>query len=150
MPQAPSKKITGLSNSMLSVVVFSSGLEGSKSDSLTKARQGPEIPSKFTTNKPPIHNGKLFEKFIHKLIQSHLEVNNLLNANQFEFRARHSTTLQCMRLADHVTLNFNMTTAAVFSDIEKAFDTIWHPGLLFKLSKLTFGQFDNAYRLRSI
>jgi hypothetical protein len=31
-----------------------------------------------------------------------------------------------------------MSTAAVFLDIEKAFDTTWHPGLLYKLSKLNF------------
>jgi retron-type reverse transcriptase len=31
-----------------------------------------------------------------------------------------------------------MSTAAVFLDIEKAFDTTWHPGLLYKLSKLEF------------
>jgi hypothetical protein len=31
-----------------------------------------------------------------------------------------------------------MSTAAVFLDIEKAFDTIWHPGLLYKLSELEF------------
>jgi hypothetical protein len=47
-----------------------------------------------------------------------------------------------MRLTDHVTLNFNnntsMSTAAVFLDIEKAFDTAWHSGLLYKLSKLEF------------
>jgi hypothetical protein len=45
-----------------------------------------------------------------------------------------------MRLADHVTLNFNnkMSTAAVFLDIEKAFDTTWHTGLLYKLTKLNF------------
>jgi hypothetical protein len=45
-----------------------------------------------------------------------------------------------MRLTDHVTLNFNnnMSTAAVFLDIEKAFDTTLHPGLLYKLSELHF------------
>jgi hypothetical protein len=45
-----------------------------------------------------------------------------------------------MRLTDHVTLNFNnnTSTAAVFLDIEKAFDKTWHPGLLYKLSKLEF------------
>jgi len=45
-----------------------------------------------------------------------------------------------MRLADHVTFNFknNMSTVAVFLDIEKAFDTTWHPGLLFNLSKFQF------------
>jgi hypothetical protein len=31
-----------------------------------------------------------------------------------------------------------MSTAAVFLDIEKAFDTTWYSGLLHKLSKLYF------------
>jgi hypothetical protein len=31
-----------------------------------------------------------------------------------------------------------MSTAVVFLDIEKAFDTLWHPGLLYKLSKIEF------------
>jgi hypothetical protein len=45
-----------------------------------------------------------------------------------------------MRLADHVPLHFNnnMSTAVVFLDTEKAFDTTWQPGLLYKLSKLQF------------
>jgi hypothetical protein len=65
---------------------------------------------------------------------------NLLNGGQFGFRANHSTTLQCMRLTDLITLNFNnkMSTAAVFLDNEKAFDTLWHPGLLYKLSTMEF------------
>jgi hypothetical protein len=45
-----------------------------------------------------------------------------------------------MRFTDDITLNFNnnMSTAAVFLDIEKAFDTKWHNGLLYKLRKLKF------------
>jgi hypothetical protein len=44
-----------------------------------------------------------------------------------------------MRLVDHVTLNFNnLSTAAVFLDIEKAFVITWHPGLLYKPIKLIF------------
>jgi hypothetical protein len=84
--------------------------------------------------------GKLFEKVILKVVQRHIEDKGLLNASQFGFRARHSTTLQCMRLTDHVTLNFNnkICTASVFLDIEKVFDTTWHPGLIYKLSKLEF------------
>jgi hypothetical protein len=31
-----------------------------------------------------------------------------------------------------------MSTAAVFLDIEKTFETSWQPGLLYKLSKLQF------------
>jgi hypothetical protein len=69
--------------------------------------------------------GKLCEKVIPKRVQSYIEERILLNASQFGFRARHSTKLQCMRLAHHVTLNFNdnMSMAAVFFDIEKAFNT---------------------------
>jgi len=45
-----------------------------------------------------------------------------------------------MRLTDHVTVNFNnnLSTIAVFLDFEKAFDTTWHPGLLYNLVKLNF------------
>jgi hypothetical protein len=43
-----------------------------------------------------------------------------------------------MRLTDHKTLNNNRSTAAVFSDIEKAFDKTWHLGLLYKLLELKF------------
>jgi hypothetical protein len=69
-----------------------------------------------------------------KIIKRHIEGRNLLNASQFGFHECPSTTLQNMRLADHVTLNFSnkMSTAAVFLDIEKAFDTTWHHGLLYK------------------
>jgi hypothetical protein len=84
--------------------------------------------------------GKLFEKVILKIVQRQIEDKGLLNASQFAYLARHSTTLQCMKLTDHVTLNFNnkISTAAVFLDIEKAFDTTWHTSLLYKLSKLEF------------
>jgi hypothetical protein len=83
--------------------------------------------------------GKLFEKVILQIVKRHIGEKGLLNAGQIGFRACHSTTLQCMRLTDHVTLNFNnMSTAAVLLDIEKSFDTTWHTGLLYKLSKMGF------------
>jgi hypothetical protein len=48
--------------------------------------------------------------------------------------------LKYMRFIDHINLNFNnnMPTAAVFLDIEKAFDTTWHLGLLYKLWESKF------------
>jgi hypothetical protein len=44
---------------------------------------------------------KLFEKGILQIVQKYIREEHLLNASQFGFRTRHSTTLQCMRLADH-------------------------------------------------
>jgi hypothetical protein len=80
---------------------------------------------KFPQNLRPISllatTVKLFEKVILKILQKHNEEKGLLSASHFGFPERHSTTLQCMRLTDHVTLNFNnkMFTAAVFLDIKK-------------------------------
>jgi hypothetical protein len=98
----------------------------------------------FPQNLRPISllsmTGKLFEKVVLKIFQRHIERKNLLNASQFGFQVDHIMTLQCMRLTDHITLNFNneMSTAAVLFDIEKAFDTLQHPGLLYKLSTMEF------------
>jgi hypothetical protein len=68
------------------------------------------------------------------MVQRYIEEKGLLHASQFGFRAHHSTTLQCKRPTDHVTLHFskNMSTAAVFLDTEEAFDTTWHLGFLYK------------------
>jgi hypothetical protein len=107
-------------------------LEGSKNHNVTKPGKDPNFPQNLRPISLLSTTGKLFEKVILKILQKQINERDLLNASQFGFRARHSTTLQCMKLTDHVTLNFNnkMSTAAVFLDIEKAFDTTWHSGLL--------------------
>jgi hypothetical protein len=106
---------------------------------LLKPGKDPKFPQNLRLISLLPSMGKVFEKVVLEIVKRHIGERNLLNASQFGFRARHSTTLQCMRLADHVTLHFNnMSTAAVFLDIEKAFGTTWHPGVLCKLSKLQF------------
>jgi hypothetical protein len=84
--------------------------------------------------------GMRLEKVTLKIVQRHIEERGLLNASQFGFLTRHITTLQCVRLTDHVTLNFNnkISTAALLLDIKKAFDKIWHLGFLYNLFKLQF------------
>jgi hypothetical protein len=108
-------------------------LEGSKVMTLPKAGKDPKFPHNLVPISLLSTTGKFFEKVIQKIVQRHLDSNNLLNASQFGFRARQSTTLQCMKLTDHIKLNFNnnMSIAAVFLDVEKAFDTTWHSGLLY-------------------
>jgi hypothetical protein len=75
--------------------------------SLTKLPQFGEDP-KFPQDLRPISllstTGKLFEQVILKIVQKHIEERGLLNASQSGFRARHSTTLQYVRLTDQVTL----------------------------------------------
>lgn len=83
---------------------------------------------------------KLFEKMIHNRITDFVEEHNILNAEQFGFRPQHSTSHQILRVARHIRNNWAMrrSTGMVLFDIEKAFDSVWHDGLIFKLHGLGF------------
>jgi hypothetical protein len=87
---------------------------------MTKPGKDPKFPQNLRPISLLSTTGKSFEKVFHNVVQKHIEERSLLNASLFSFRARHSTTLQCMSLTDHVTINLNnnMSTAAVFLDIE--------------------------------
>jgi hypothetical protein len=89
---------------------------------LPKRGKDPKFPQNLRLISLLPTTGKLFKKVILKTIKMHIEERGLLKASQFCFCDRHSITLQCMRLTDHITLNFNnnMSMAAVFLDTEKA------------------------------
>jgi hypothetical protein len=131
--------ITHLFNHCLRLAHIPQSWKEAKVITLLKTGKDPKFPQNLRPNSLLPTTGKLFDKVILQSLKKHIEEKGLLNAS-FGFRARHSTTLQLMRLTDHVTFNFNnkMSTAVVFLDIKKAFDTTWHSGLLYKLSKFEF------------
>jgi hypothetical protein len=59
---------------------------------------------------------------------------------QFGFRPKYSTSLQLARLVERITRNFGekRLTGAVSLDVNKAFNTVWINGLLYKLTLLNF------------
>jgi hypothetical protein len=140
LPRRPLVHLTHFINHCIRLSHFPTSWREAKVITLPKACKDLKFPQNLRPISLLSTMGKLFEKVILKIVQRHTEERGLLNACWFGFCACHSTTLQCMWLMDHVALNFNnnISTAAVFLDIKKAFDTIWHPGLLYKLSELEF------------
>jgi hypothetical protein len=138
LPRRSLVHIMHLFNHCLRLCHFLASWKEARIIALPKPSKNPKFPQKLRPISLLSTTGKLFEKLI--LIHRHTEERNLLNASRFGFRARHSMTFQCMKLTDYVSLNFknNMSMAAVFLDIEKAFDTTWDLGLLYKLSELQF------------
>ncbi|GBP70085.1 Probable RNA-directed DNA polymerase from transposon BS [Eumeta japonica] len=82
--------------------------------------------------------GKLFEKILKTRLSDHLLGKGLIIDEQFGFRPAHSCSQQVLRLVEYVSEGFETerSTVAVFSDVAKAFDRVWHAGLIYKLYSL--------------
>ena len=78
---------------------------------------------------------KVFEKLVNSKILNHLEKCSLFSVFQYDFRSSQSITDLMMVVSDRIARAFNRsgTTQAVALDICKAFDRVWHGGLLHKL-----------------
>ncbi|MBJ5664545.1 reverse transcriptase family protein, partial [Salmonella enterica subsp. enterica serovar Infantis] len=78
--------------------------------------------------------GKILEKTILKRFQDFAEEHALIPNYQFGFRARHSCNLQLMRKVETILTawNKNSQVAVCYFDIARAFDSVWHLGLVWK------------------
>ena len=82
--------------------------------------------------------GKLFEKVIFKYTFNFIRDNNLITTKQSGFKPGDSTVYQLTHVY-HLfaeALDKKKDARIVFCDISKAFDRVWHAGLLHKLEKL--------------
>lgn len=58
---------------------------------------------------------------------------------QFGFQSQHSTVQQVLQVVEQITDdNRKQVIEAVFLDVAKAFDKVWHKGLLYKLLAASF------------
>ena len=78
---------------------------------------------------------KVFEKLVNNRIIDHLEKCGLFSDLQYGFRSSRSTADLLTVVSDRIARAFNRSgaTRAVALDISKAFDKVWHAGLLHKL-----------------
>ena len=81
--------------------------------------------------------GKIFENIIFDNLYKHFTTHHLITRNQFGFRPSGSTTNQLIGLVDEIHRAFDspksLEVRAIFLDISKAFDKVWHDVLIFKM-----------------
>ena len=82
---------------------------------------------------------KLSEKILFKKLYNYLIENNLISKNQSGFTPGDSGTNQLLYLVNLIHEAFNdkncLEVRSVFLDMSKAFDKVWHQGLIFKLKR---------------
>ena len=80
------------------------------------------------------------ERCIHKHASKYLIEHSVITSFQSGFQAGDSTVNQLLYICNKISnaLDNNKELRIVFLDIKKAFDRVWHKGLLFKLKSVGF------------
>ena len=78
---------------------------------------------------------KLLEKLMFNRLISHLERNSILYNYQFGFRKNHPTSQALSDVVDNIyqNLDASLTVVGLYLNLTKAFDTVNHNMLLYKL-----------------
>ena len=82
----------------------------------------------------PIY-GKIFERLIYDVMYDFLTENDPLSPSQSGFRSGDSYINQLLSINHEISNAFDkgLESRGIFLDISKAFDKVWHDGLIFKL-----------------
>ena len=143
LPDSALTLLLHLFNHLWSTSSFPSAWKLSRIIPLLKAGKSPTSSSSYRPISLTSCLARLFEKMILKRLLFYAEERNLLSNFQAGFRPGRSTLDQVLLLSQSIADGFHRTKPADRSvlasiDFSRAFDSVWHRGLLSKLSSLGF------------
>ena len=85
---------------------------------------------------------KIFERIIFNSTFQYIEENKLLNVNRSGFQPGNSCEYQLLSIVHNIYAGFEqnppLEVCSCFLDISKAFDKVWHEGLIYKMGTMDF------------
>lgn len=140
LPDPILEDIAQMFNNCLQTCYFPSDWKKGSTIMIPKPNKQPSDPASYRpiTLLPAL--GKLFEKILAARLRESCEESGILPASQFGFRSNRSTIDPLIALQTDLSRfhNLGQCTVAAFLDTERAFDKVWHDGLLYKMHKLNF------------
>ena len=88
-----------------------------------------------------LYKSKVFERCVFKDVFNFLYSKNKISKLQAAYNPGNSTEFQLLEIYNIVAnaLENRKDVTFVFCDISKAFDKVWHEGLLYKLNRIGIG-----------
>ena len=107
---------------------------------ILKKGKSPSDPSSYRPISLTLSISKVFEAVVNDKITSFCSVNRIIPDQQFGFKHQHATTHAVHKLLSDLNLKVGNSylVGAALPDIEKAFDSIWLNGLIYKLHMKNF------------
>lgn len=122
-------------NSCIHLKYFPKHFKTAKVLAIPKPHKSKNEPGNYRPISLLSNVGKLFEKIIQTRICDYATNASIIANEQFGFKKQHSSVHQVNRIRNVITANKQRrySTGLIILDIEKAFDSIWHNGLIYKL-----------------
>jgi endonuclease/exonuclease/phosphatase family metal-dependent hydrolase len=135
LPKKSVETLTRIFNACMDVNYFPDCWKSAKILPIPKPGKNGDQPSNHRPISLLSNLGKILERIILDRLNEHEESNNIFIKQQFGFRSGHSTVQQVLRITECASFGFNKnrSTGLALLDLEKAFDSVWHDGLVHKL-----------------
>ena len=140
LPEKIIKLYTIIFNNALNIWYFPSKWKKARVIAIPKKGKDPSLIENLRPISLLPNTGKILEIIINKRLVSSCQEKDIIPETQFGFRHRHSTIHAITKLTSDIcwSLNGYKCVGACLIDVEKAFDTVWRQGLLFKLIRKKF------------
>lgn len=130
-------------NACLKISYFPDRWKLGKVTPILKVGKDPTDPSSYRPISLLSSISKILERIILNRINIFLDENNIIPEEQHGFKRKFSTTHQLSKVIGQAKakLKDKSSTGIIMLDVEKAFDRVWHNGLIFKMINLNFSPY---------
>lgn len=142
LPENTIQVIVQITNAIISLRKFPTPWKYANVILIAKPKKDHSRPENYRPISLLTTLSKVTEKVILQRVADFVDENHILPDEQFGFRKDHDTVMQLARVKGLIAKGINrrktVRTGAVFLDVQKAFDKVWHDGLLYKMHTYNF------------